>query len=276
MKIIPLTGAIGAEILDADVRDAASFPEIRQAFVDHSVIVIRGQTLTPDEQVAFARRFGPIDVNKFFRAHPDNPEVALVIKEPDQREAIGENWHTDHSYLTTPAMCSILYAVETPPTGGDTAFSSMVAACAALSAPMRDFLRGLSAWHSSRHAFGYARKSRESVATGRIGNPDAATDDALHPVIVEHPLSGRPCIYVNGDFTTHIDGLTKIESEAVLAMLYRHCQNPDFQCRVRWQPGDLTIWDNQATWHKAINDYQGFRRHMHRVTVQGGTLRAAA
>ncbi|MDJ0612004.1 MAG: TauD/TfdA family dioxygenase [Kiloniellales bacterium] len=276
MDIIPLTGALGAEILGADLRLEDDYAAIHAAFVRYSVVVVRAQSLTPDDHLAFARRFGTINVNRFFQRHATHPEIALVTKQPEQRHAVGEGWHTDHSYDAEPAMGSLLYAVEVPETGGDTLFVSMAAAYDALSAPLRSFLGTLSAWHSSRHVFGFSQAETEGTLTGRYGNPDAAVQDALHPVVIAHPLSQRAGLYVNPVFTTRIDGLGEDESAALLEMIYRHCQNPDFHCRVRWRAGDLTIWDNRATWHKAINDYHGQRRRMHRVTVDGCALEAAA
>jgi len=201
-----------------------------------------------------------------------HPEIATVLKEKDQKEAVGEGWHTDHSYDQVPAMGSILHAIEMPPYGGDTLFVSMGAAYEALSEPMRRFLDGLTAIHSSRHVFGVSTSDSEAAKSGRLSNADAATQDAHHPVVIRHPLSGRRGIFVNPVFTTHIEGLKPDESAAILNMLYEHCKQPEFQCRVRWQEGDVTMWDNRATWHKAINDYQGFRRLMHRVTVDGVAL----
>lgn len=275
MEIRPLTGALGAEIVGADLKDPAQFDAIRTAFAEFSVITLRGQTLTPQDHLDFARRWGEINVNRFFQPLQQHPEIAVVLKEADQKAAIGEDWHTDHSYDQIPAMGSILHAIETPPYGGDTVFASMSSAYDALSVKMKHMLSGLKAWHSSRHAFGASQSDSESVKTGRIGNAEKATQDALHPVVIRHPLSGRAGLYVNPDFTTHIDGLHKAESDALLMMLYAHCKNPDFQCRVRWKAGDVTMWDNRATWHKAINDYHGHRRYMHRVTVEGCALEAA-
>jgi len=275
MNITPLTGGLGAEITGADIRNADDFPTIREAFIDHSVIVIRDQTIAPDDHLAFARRWGEINVNRFFKALDTHPEIALVVKEPDQKTAIGEKWHTDHAYDLEPALGSILHAIETPPFGGDTVFISMAAAYEALSDRMKQMLSGLHAWNSSRHVFGAKRQDSETSKTGRIGNADAANQDALHPVVITHPLSGRKGLYVNPEFTTQIDGLSKSESDAILAMLYTHCQQPEFQCRIRWQAGDVTMWDNRATWHKAINDYHGHPRYMHRVTVEGCALQAA-
>lgn len=275
MDIRPLTGGLGAEIMGADIRDPSDLDALKSAFAEHSVIVIRDQEITPDDHLAFARQFGDINVNRFFKALDSHPSIAVVFKDKDHKQAVGESWHTDHSYDQVPALGSILHAIELPPVGGDTLFVSMEMAYDALSHKMQEFLKGLSAWHSSRHAFGRSTTDNETSKTGRYLNPDAATQDALHPIVIKHPLSGRSCLYVNPAFTTRIEGLSEPESEAILSMLYRHMQQPEFQCRVRWRVGDVTMWDNRATWHKAINDYHGHRRLMHRVTVEGCELSAA-
>ncbi|UYV38789.1 TauD/TfdA family dioxygenase [Rhodobacteraceae bacterium D3-12] len=275
MQIKRLTGLFGAEIFDADIRDPTQFDALRAAFAEHSVITIRNQSITPDEHLAFARRFGPINVNRFFKALNSHPEVALVLKEADQTGAIGEEWHTDHAYDLEPATGSILHAIDIPPYGGDTVFCSTTAAYDALSDRFKHMLEGLYAWHSSRHVFGAEAAAADSSRSGRLGNAEKATQDVLHPVVICHPLSGRKSLFVNPQFTTHIDGLTSIESDAILGAIYAHCQKPEFQARVRWQKGDVTMWDNRATWHKAINDYHGHRREMHRVTIEGCALSPA-
>lgn len=272
MDIRPLTGGLGAEIFGADVRDGAQFEDIHAAFAKFSVIVLRGQNVSPEDHLEFARHFGPINVNRFFKPVDGHPQIATVLKEKDQKEAVGEGWHTDHSYDQIPAMGSILHAIEMPPYGGDTLFVSMGAAYEALSEPLRRFLDELKAVHSSRHVFGVSMSDSEAAKSGRLGNAEAATQDARHPVVITHPLSGRRGLFVNPVFTTHIEGLTADESAAILDMLYEHCKQPEFQARVRWQAGDIAMWDNRATWHKAINDYHGFRRLMHRITVDGVAL----
>lgn len=275
----PLTGAIGAEIFGADVSDPGQSDALLEAFAEHAVIVIRDQKISPDDQIGFARRIGQININRFFAHVPDHPEIAMVLKEPDQSSAIGERWHTDHSYDRAPAMCSMLHAIETPEVGGDTVFASMYSSFEALSDGLKDTLRGLKAWHSSRHIFGAARKDKETTQTGRIGNAEEATQDSLHPAVIRHPLSGREALYVNPEFTVRFDGWSPEESRALINYLELHCTKPEFTCRVRWRPGDITIWDNRATWHKAVNDYAGHRRLMHRITIEGVALseaRAAA
>ena len=276
LEVRPMTGGVGAEIFAADVRDAKQFDTIMAAFVDYGVIAIRDQKITPQEQIAFAERFGRININRFFARVEGHDKIAMVLKEPDQTSAIGERWHTDHSYDAEPAMCSLLYALETPPVGGDTCFASMYSAFDALSEGLKQTLRGMRAWHSSRHIFGPARKDKETRQSGRIGNSDLATQDSCHPAVIKHPLSGREALYVNPEFTTHFDGWSVPESKALIDFLAAHCTQLEFTCRLRWSPGTLTIWDNRATWHKAVNDYHGHRRLMHRITVEGPALEVSS
>ncbi|NJN51939.1 MAG: TauD/TfdA family dioxygenase, partial [Gammaproteobacteria bacterium] len=186
---------------------------------------------------------------------------------------IGGGWHTDHSYDVVPAMCSILHALEVPDYGGDTLFAGMGAAYDALSDGFKEMLASLKAVHSSRHVFGAAGLAKRGSGD-RIGNPEAATQDAVHPVVIRHPETGRRLLYVNPGFTRSIEGWNQKESDQLLEFLYRHAMSPEFQTRWHWQKGSLAMWDNRATWHYALNDYQGERRHMHRITVEGVPLSA--
>lgn len=276
MQTRPLSGALGAEITGVDVRNMSddAFAALRDVFLDRSVIVLRDQELTPDDHIAFAKRWGEININRFFKPTDTHPEIATVLKEADQKLNIGGQWHTDHSYDQAPAMGSILYAIETPPAGGDTLFCSMNAAYEALSPGMQAMLRGLTAHHSSRHAFGVTQKDAEANKDGRLGNMAAATQDALHPVVIAHPITGRAALYANRDFTTHFDDWSAEESRPLLDQIQAHATMPEFTCRVTWAPGTLTMWDNRAVMHKAINDYHGHRRLMHRITIEGCALTA--
>jgi taurine dioxygenase len=281
IQALPLTPALGAEISGIDIAagvDDEQFAELRRAFVDFGVIFLRDQDITPEQHIAFAERWGKINVNRFFRAVDDYPLIAEVRKEADQKSNIGSAWHTDHSYDQCPAMGSILYAREVPSVGGDTMFASMYAACDALSDGLRKMLSGMRAVHSSRHAFGegaYVGADLDDIG-GRLGNTAAATQDALHPAIIRHPLSGRPALYVNGDFTVNFEGWTRDESQPLLDYLYAHARQNEFTCRFRWRKGSMAIWDNRATHHCALNDYQGERRLMHRITIEGEPLSAYA
>ena len=278
MTIQPVSGALGAEIHGVDLSQALSdvqFATIRQAFHDFGVIFFRDQTLTPEQHLAFAERWGPINVNRFFKAVANYPMIAQVLKEPEQRNNIGGGWHTDHSYDLAPAMGSILYAREVPVTGGDTLFANMHMAYDTLSEGLKETLAGLQAVHSSRHVFG-AQATRYQKAdddtAGRIGNPELATQDTVHPVVIRHPETGRQALYVNPGFTLRFDGWTDQESAPLLHYLYQHAARPEHTCRFVWRKGSMAFWDNRATWHYALNDYHGQRRLMHRITVEGVAL----
>lgn len=278
MQATPLSPALGIEVTGIDVRelDDAGFHELRDLFHQHSVLVIRDQDLTPDDHIAFARRWGEININRFFKPTDTHPEVATVLKEPHQRENIGSVWHTDHSYDQVPAMGSILYACEVPPVGGDTLYCSMHAAYEALSDGMKTTLRALQARHSSRHVFGVSKADSEAHQDKRFNNPENAVQDAIHPVVIAHPITGRPALYTNADFTLGFVGWTDEESAPLLAQIEAHATQPEFTCRVRWAPGTITMWDNRSVMHKALNDYHGYRRLMHRITLDGCALEPAA
>lgn len=271
IEVRPLSGAVGAELHGIDIARGLSDTDvaaIRATLGEWGVVFLRDQHITEAQHIAFAERFAPININRFFRAVEGWPQIAEVRKEPEQKTNIGGGWHTDHSYDQVPALGSILYAREVPPYGGDTIFASMYAAYDALSAGLKATLATLRAVHSSRHVFG-ARAKRLEQNDGRLGNADAATQDAVHPVIITHPETGRKALYVNPGFTTHIDGWTAEESRGLLETLYRHAMSPEFACRFSWQPGSMAFWDNRSTWHLAVNDYHGHRRLMHRITLEG-------
>lgn len=275
IEVTPQSTALGAVISGVDLStdiNARTMAELEDAFGRYSVIFFRDQTLTPQQHIALAERWGAINVNRFFKPLDGYPQIAQVIKETGQKENIGGTWHTDHSYDQIPAMGSMLYAHEVPTVGGDTLFSSMYLAYQALSEGMQNMLTNLKAWHSSRHAFGYGVTDSEHYEDGRLANPNQATQDALHPVVIIHPLTGRKALYVNADFTVRFDGWTVEESQPILDLLYAHGARQEFTCRFHWEPGSIAFWDNRATWHYAMNDYQGHRRIMHRITLEGVAL----
>jgi len=275
IRVEPLSEAVGAEISGVDLTKPLGneiFSEIRDAFGHYGVVFFRDQQLTPEQHVAFAEQFGPFNINRFFAAVPGYPMISEVRKEPDQRDNIGNGWHTDHSYDQVPALGSALYAREVPKTGGDTLFISMYAAYDGLSDGLKTTLESLRACHSSRHVFGPQGRARERDFAGRIGNPDLATQDAVHPVVIRHPETGRKALYVNPGFTLRFEGWTEEESRPLLDYLYNRATRPEYTCRFRWQPGSLALWDNRSTWHFAVNDYQGERRLMHRITIEGTPL----
>ena len=272
--IEPSPGGVGAFVHGIDLASDLSSNTVgvlRQALGDHCVLFFRDQKLTPDEHIAAAEAFGEINVNRFFARLPTHDKIALVVKEPGQKTNIGGNWHTDHSYDQIPAMGSMLLARETPTRGGDTLFANMYTAFDSLSEGLKETLCGLRAVHSSRHVFG-ADSAYVKGVNGRIGNPELATQDAVHPVIIRHPISGRQALYVNAGFTLHFEGWTEKESKPLLDMLYAHAARPEHTYRFQWAPGSIAFWDNRASWHYAVNDYHGARREMHRITLEGEAL----
>lgn len=276
LNLTPASPALGAFVSDIDLSQtlAASVrDELVAAHADYGVLFFRDQQLSPEAHIALAKQIGEINVNRFFAAADGYPEIAEVRKEPEQTFNIGGGWHTDHSYDRIPALGSMLYAREVPPTGGDTLFASMYAAYEALSDGMKQMLGGLNAVHSSRHVFG-ASANTPADLDNRLGNQEAATQDSVHPVVLTHPRSGKRALYVNPGFTVRFEGWTDQESEPLLKFLYQHAARPEFSYRFQWAPGSLAFWDNRCTWHFAVNDYQGQRRLLHRITLEGEPLDA--
>jgi taurine dioxygenase len=272
--IVPTSGALGAELLGIDLSQPvseATASDIKGALAEHGVVFFRDQKLTPEQHIAFAEKIAPINVNRFFKSATGYPQIAEVRKEPNQTRNIGGGWHTDHSYDQIPALGSILLAREVPERGGDTMFAAMWLAYEALSDGLKKTLEGMRAVHSSRHVFGTSSPYAKEMS-GRLGNPEGATQDAVHPVVVRHPESGRRVLYVNRGFTTHFEGWTADESKPLLEYLYAHGARPEFQTRFQWKDGSMAIWDNRSTWHFAVNDYHGERRLMHRITLEGTPL----
>ena len=273
MKISKASAAVGAIVEDVDVTALSDdqFAQLRDAFRDHGALFFRDQTLSPTEHIAFAKRWGAIDLNRFFKRREGYPEIAEVLKEADQQLNIGGGWHTDHSYDVAPAMGSILYALEIPPSGGDTLFAGMAAAYAALDDATKVRIDGLKALHGNAHVFGEGSEYRKAIGD-RYTNADQAGQTAIHPVVLTHPESGVKGLYVNPGFTLEIVDLDPEAGRALLEQLYAHIQQDRFHYRHRWREGDLAMWDNRSTWHYALNDYQGHRRYLNRITIEGVAL----
>lgn len=272
----PLSGALGAEIFGLDLSRPladADFSALHRTFVDFGVLCIRDQKLTPQQQVAFARRFGELDVHPIAIGTDEIPELVRVLKPAGESASFGVGWHSDNSFFDKPSLGSVLYGVTIPPYGGDTLYASMERAYDALSEPMKRFLGDLKAIHSASRAYDPkvtgVKKYRGEAAINYRYDEQAINAEVEHPVIRTHPETGRKSIYVNQMFTQRIVGLNANESRALLDFLYEHCVRPDFTCRIRWQPGSVTMWDNRSVQHYAMDDYQQFERLMLRVTIQG-------
>ena len=270
IEVRPIAGALGAEILGVDSARPLGdevVTEIRQAFLDHLVIFLRSQKLTPPQQLAFARRFGEPMEYPQLKGLPDCPLITPVIKLAHERVNFGGVWHSDTTYLARPPMASMLYAVEIPPYGGDTLFANQYLAYEALSEGLKRALAGLAGINTSTKAD--VSKTREDRL--RDAGAEMKVLIAEHPVVRTHPETGRKALYVNVGHTTHFKNWTERESEPLLDYLFRHQVRPEFTCRFRWEPGSLAFWDNRCTQHNPVNDYHGFKRVMHRVTLAGDT-----
>jgi taurine dioxygenase len=270
LLVRPLAGALGAQVLGVDL--AAPLPdglvaELRSLWLEHGVLFFQDQTaLTPRLLVEFARRFGTPGEYPFLRGLPEAPEVIVVAKLEHERVNFGGIWHTDTAYLATPPMATMLLAREVPPFGGDTLFASGAAAYEALSDAMKQLLSGLRAVNSSAKAD--VTKTREDRMR-ESGEASMRSYEAVHPVVRTHPETGRKALYVNIAHTTQFEGMTDEESHGLLAYLFEHQVRPEFTCRFSWRPGSLAFWDNRCCLHNPVNDYHGYRRIMHRVTLVG-------
>jgi alpha-ketoglutarate-dependent taurine dioxygenase len=275
-----LSASIGAVIRGLDLRDLddATVAAVRRVWLDRKVVFFPAQHLTPDEHIAFARRFGePTEGHPVIPGVKGHPEV-FEIDYTASRELYaaygdvstrsrGVSWHTDVTFVERPPLGSILRAVEVPEAGGDTQFSDQVAAFASLSPVLQDFLSGLTAVHDGRAQF---KGILDLVGEGRWeGETLTALEPTEHPVVRTHPETGARSLFVNPGFTSHIVGLTRAESDAVLAFLYEHAVQPEHTVRYHWGAGDVGFWDNRATQHAVVGDFGDAHRVIQRVTLRG-------
>jgi taurine dioxygenase len=273
MKIQKHAGGCGVEVQGVQLAsiDDSELEALRKAFREHGLLFFRDQRLAPADHLAFARRWGPIVQNKFFPEDAEYPDIAEVRKEPDQQTNIGGGWHADHSYDAEPALGSILVARELPASGGDTFFANLYAAYDALSEGLKNTLEGLRGFHSNRHLYGEGGLYRKTDLASQLKGMDMV-GDAVHPAVITHPDSGRKALFVNPGHTLRFEGWTAEESRPLLGFLFEHSSQDAFTSRFRWTPGSVAFWDNRCTWHYALNDYQGSRRLMHRITLAGGPV----
>lgn len=264
LRVAPLTPTIGAEIEDIDLSgelDDDVIAEVRTALLDHKVIFFRNQNISRAQHIAFARRFGELEVHPATPKDQPDREVLRIAHGPESR-GVENFWHSDVTWRECPSLGSILRAVEVPPVGGDTAFADMAAAYEALSPEMQRIACSLSAVHDIARVF-----------SKRLGK-DAAELHAkyppqVHPVVRTHPETGRRGLYVNIAFTDHIVGLSKQESDWLLSHFYDQVNRLEFQCRFRWEANSIAFWDNRASQHYAVSDYFPATRVMERVTIAG-------
>src|ERR1700691_3232298 len=271
IKVTRLTRALGAVIEGVDL--AADLPQpvinrLSELLVEHEGMLFPRQPITPQQQCRFAARFGPLHVHPIYPVLPDLPEIMVI----DTHEGFlpdNDNWHTDVTFSPTPPLAGILAAKQLPSVGGDTLWSSNLAAYEALSGPLKRQLEGLTAEHSVVKSFPAGRWGADPASKERYERAVAKHPPVTHPVVRTHPVSGRKALFVNEGFTTRIHELGIRESDALLAFLFAHSARLEFILRWHWNVDDVAFWDNRITQHYAVADYLPQRRIMHRATVIG-------
>jgi taurine dioxygenase len=268
IEVRPLAGALGAEVVGVDMAcdlEEDVVKEVRQAFLDHLVIFLRDQKVTPQQQVAFARGFGEPMEYPNLPGLPEAPLITPVVKLEHERNNFGGMWHSDTTYLAEPPMGTMLLALDVPPYGGDTLFANQYLAYEALSDGLKEALDGLIGVSSS------AKAEVSKTAEDRLkeAGVERKALTAEHPLVRTHPETGRKALYTSDAHTVSIEGWIEEESLPLLQFLWEHQVKPEFTCRFRWQPVSLAFWDNRAAMHNPVNDYHGYRRVLHRITLAG-------
>ncbi len=269
VRVQPVTATIGATITGVDLREplaAADRDVIEQALLAHGVLFFRDQAITPDQQVAFAGQFGTISIPPMAPDSTMRPEV-MVLDQIEPRGQGADNWHSDNTFMAEPPLGSILKAVQLPGVGGDTCFANAAAAYEGLSPAVRAFADGLRAVHDITQPM--ARAVRAGIFDeARLEKAREQWPPVEHPVVRTHPVTGRKALFVNGNSTTHIVGLSERENDLILPFLNDHVRSPEYQCRFAWDTNSIAFWDNRTVQHYAVPDYTE-RRVMHRVTLAG-------
>lgn len=266
-----LTSNIGAEVTGVDLTKPLSdgqIETIRSMLHEHLVLVFREQPVTPEQQIAFAASFGTIKHPPVRTRHDGPAEVNVVDQDAPKGEG-ADNWHNDNTYTKVPPMGSVLHVLQLPERGGDTMFASMYAAYDALSEPLKQLCAELSATHDVTRSLTKAIERGHSSAN--LAEVQAAFPAVSHPVVLHHPVTGRPALFVNTNSTVRINELTDAESDTLLRLLVSHAESPLFQVRVRWDTTSVVFLDNLAAQHYAVPDYTT-RRVLHRVAIEGQPL----
>ena len=271
LTITPISSALGAQIDGVDLTRPLSPQQrdaIEQALLEHQVIFFKDQSITPQQQARFAANFGDLHIHPIYPNVPEQPEV-LVLDTAVTDVRDNAVWHTDVTFLPTPAMGAVLSAKQLPAFGGDTLWASGIAAFEGLSRPLQVLLEGLTATHDFTKSFPLERFGSTPEDFLRWDQTRKNNPPLSHPVVRTHPVSGRKSLFVNEGFTTKINELSEAESEAILKLLFAHSTRPEYTIRWRWQENDVAFWDNRVTQHYAVDDYRPNRRVMHRATILG-------
>ena len=267
IEVEPITPVIGAEISGVDISKPLgnqTYQEIHDALMKHQVIFFRDQDMTLDEHKDFGRLFGKLHIHPTTKGPDGHPEVITIHADEKSKVVAGMKWHSDVSCDLEPPMGSILHLHTIPDAGGDTMFASGYAAYEALSEPIKELVSGLKAWNESAHV----HRDRFG-STGKLRDGEDTYPSSLHPIVRTHPVTGRKALYVNENFTTRIEGLQAIESDAILQLLYDQIATPEYHCRFRWREKSVAFWDNRCAQHRSVWDYYPQTRHGYRVTVAG-------
>ena len=272
IRIEPVTGTLGAEVLGIDLAQGlsdAAFAAIHEAFLRHGVIFFRDQRLDIPQHKAFASRFGTLFLHPNIQGSSADPAVIDIVRNPGDTRIIGEDWHSDTPQVPRPPMGSVLYAVDVPAYGGDTLFASQYAAYDALSSGLKIMLEGMRALHSDRRVAGPARDLGQSNAVKKKSDDEWRETANHHPVVRTHPETGRKALYVNRQTTIAFENMSEAESKPLLDYLCTHAHRPEFTCRFRWRNGSVAFWDNRCMQHVAVNDTGMSRRVMRRLQIEG-------
>ena len=271
MKINLISGALGAEISGLDLKDSSeeNWNVINQLLLEHKVLFFRNQNISAEEQINFAKRFGPLEKHVYVKGRDQYPEIIRIIKKPDEKQQWGETWHTDVSYNPKPTKVIILRSIKIPPVGGDTMFSNMELAYETLDNDLKEKIKDKKAVHSSLGAAAFV-----DAYKGMEGNGNLDEYSNIHPIVRTHPETGKKILYVNSMYTKRIEGLDESESNNLLKELFAQQERLDLTCRFKWTENAVAIWDNRSTQHQGLTDFfpgrgLGHERVMDRIAIEG-------
>ena len=273
MEIKLLSGALGAEISDINLKDTSdeNFKKINDLLLEHKVIFFRDQKITTEEHMALAEKFGPVETHAYVKGLDKHPEIVRIIKGEDEKNQWGENWHSDVSYNVKPTKAVILKSIKIPPVGGDTCFSNMELAWETLDEKIKEIIKDKKAVHSSLGAEFFLKNYKKMEGNGKKNYDEYSS---VHPIVRTHPETGKKILFVNWTYTKKIVDMNKKESDETLKKIFEHQARLDLTCRFRWTENAVAIWDNRSVLHYAIADFfpgkgLGHERIMDRIDIEG-------
>ena len=271
IKTSLLSGALGAEVTGVDLKDssAENWNIINNLLLEHKALFFRDQNISSEEQIEFAKHFGPLERHIYVKGRDEYPEILRIIKQPDEKHQWGETWHTDVSYNPKPTKVIILKSLKIPPVGGDTMFSKMEIAYETLEDEIKDKIKDKKAVHSSLGAAAFV-----DAYKAMKGNGNLKEYSNVHPIVRTHPETRKKILYVNSMYTKKILNMEEKESDEILKKIFRHQERLDFTCRFKWTENAVAIWDNRSTLHQGLTDFfpgrgLGHERVMDRIAIEG-------